>query len=420
MDKAGTPLTRLPPGARDRLPLLVSLIGGVCALLFSLLVYPAIRESLGAHPDPDRLGELAGNLLGGKGFVYSSPPGVVPAFDRGPVYPTVVAAVYWVSGGPSLAAVQVMQAVFHGLTCWLVFILASRLASIRVALIAQSLCALHPMLLWYTSRIWIETISTSLVTAVVLALHLVHEQPHPGRGGAAGVLLGVASLTKSVLLPFSVIAAAFLLLQKGKAAAGSAATMLVLCAVVVLPWTVRNTLASGAFVPVHTGLGLNLIQGDVLAEHWTEMPFSSLALWELGRQKAEKILATSGMRPMEPGGDIILARASLEHSLAEPSFFLRRTVVNTITFLCLSESILKSLLAAALQMPLLLCVVIGSAGLWKRSPLARSPLLLVFYYVLVHALIFGWARFSLPLVPVSLVLAGCVMHSWRSRIRVRA
>jgi hypothetical protein len=43
----------------------------------------------------------------------------------------------------------------------------------RTALLAQALQAVHPILLWYTARIWIETTNTLLITGLVLALILL-------------------------------------------------------------------------------------------------------------------------------------------------------------------------------------------------------------------------------------------------------
>ena len=101
-------------------PVLIALLGVALALVFSLVIYPAIRQPLAANIDPDKLGDLSSNLADGRGFVYSGPGKLVTEFDRGPVYPAVVAEIILLGGTRSSLPVQVFQsgAFSTGTTCW--------------------------------------------------------------------------------------------------------------------------------------------------------------------------------------------------------------------------------------------------------------------------------------------------------------
>ena len=395
-------------------PVLIAVLGAALALIFSLVIYPAIRQPLAANIDPDKLGDLSSNLAEGKGFVYSGPGNLVPEFDRGPVYPSVVAGIILLGRTRSFIPVQEFQSLLHGITCFVVFLLASKLHERRIALLSEALCAVHPMLIWYTARIWIETTHTFLVTVVLFSLLLLAERPTPRRSLASGVLLGLASLTKSILLPFSFVAGGVMLLRRGRAALPEAALMVAACLLVVLPWTVRNFVESGYFIPVHTSFGLNRVQGDAIGMSWSRMPFSTLDIWQVGKARIDSILEGTGATPIDPRGDRILAASSLRQSVADPAFALKRTAVNLLTFCYMSESRAKSIFLACIQFPLFLCALAGSYRLWRQAPLSRIGTVLLVFFFVVHALVVGWARYSVPVVPAAIVLA-CGIFPFRHR-----
>jgi 4-amino-4-deoxy-L-arabinose transferase-like glycosyltransferase len=381
------------------------------AILFSLLLFPRIAGDLHANVDPDRLGELSGSIVAGKGYAYLTGESWETAFDRGPIYPGIVAGIRAVTGSASAVPVQIFQALLHGLTCWFVFLLASLLYSRRISLGAQALCAIHPMLLWYTARLWLETTHTFLVTLSAYYLLLLLHDPSFLRGTMAGILLGIVSLTKSVLLPFAVLVGTVFAVAGGIRFRGPGCALATATILVVLPWTMRNYAGSGMVVPVHTSLGFNLMQGDAIADHWREIPSSSVLLWESGNARADSLLTGSGFSPSDPAGDRVLVRAALRRYLAEPLFWAERVGVNAATFFYLSESPMKSLLLSLMQLPLY------ALALWglRRGANPRTLMLaaIILYFVLAHACIVGWARYSVPVVPLVVVLAAGVV--WRPR-----
>ncbi|HTO92818.1 MAG TPA: glycosyltransferase family 39 protein [Bacteroidota bacterium] len=391
------------------LPLLIAVCAALLAMFFSLEIYPALREPLSANIDPDRLGDLSSNLASGLGFVYTSHGRLEPAFDRGPVYPAVVAGIIIVTGSRSFVPVQLFQSILHGATCFLVFLIAVRLMARRAALIAECLAAIHPMLLWYTPRVWIETTHTFLVTLALLLLMMLWERPSPSRGIAAGAAIGITALAKSVILPFAAVAALLLIIDGGRKYLPAAGALLVTAFLLVVPWSIRNYAESGRLIPVHTSLGLNRVQGDAIAHNWIAMPFSTLEIWWRGKADIDSVLAPTGEEAVSPAGDRTLSRASVAYSLSHPLFAVWRTVVNGLTFCYLSESRAKSLFLAVVEIPLMICAFAGARRLWRTVPLARICALLLAYFFVVHMLIVGWARYSVPIVPVALVLAAALL-----------
>jgi 4-amino-4-deoxy-L-arabinose transferase-like glycosyltransferase len=324
--------------------------------------------------------------------------------DRGPIYPYLLAGVFWLAGGVHFTAIQIFQAVCHGLTCFLIFLAARRIFERRIAIIAQLLCALHPMLIWYTARIWIETVNTLAITVILLTIVLLNGRLTFARSIGAGVAMGIATLTKSIIILFPFAAGMYFFLRwKRRESLLYVLLMIFLTFLLVVPWTVRNHVVSGEVVPVHTSLGLNLIQGDAIGEYWWEKPYSTIGLWYLGKHKIDSILTGSHHTATEPIGDRDLVQSSLRHSLSHPLFFIKRTLVNFMTFWYLSESKLKSLFLICIAVPLVLCVILVSVRLWNKMHMIRPVILLVIYYVASYSVVVGWARYSAPIIPACLL-----------------
>ena len=384
---------------------MVSTTAALVALLFSLIVFPRIQTLLNANIDPDRLGELSRNIFDGKGYVYTNSGRLEPAFDRGPVYPGAVAALLFITGSTSFVAVQIFQGLLHGLTCWIVFQIAALIYPRRLSLTAQIVCALHPMLVWYTARIWIETTHTFFVTlSAYLLLRLVND-PSLLRGTVTGCLLGITSLTKSILLPFSIIVGFYVAVQSSPRSRIAGLALATTCILVVIPWTIRNYSASRMLVPVHTSLGLNMMQGDAIANHWCETPLSTLAIWEKGNARKDSIIGESRLSAIDPPGDQLLIRTAIKYYLSHPVFAVKRFFLNSLTFCYLSESPLKSIFLATLQFPLYALAFAGMRRGWRKRTEIQVLALIVVYYIVLHALIVGWARYSVPIVPILAVLA---------------
>ena len=168
-----------PPG---RMGLSVFVLATALSLVFSFGIYPRMQDNLHANIDPDRIGELSRNIYSGNGYVYNAGNAFVPAMNRGPAYPGLVVLLYLIAGGESFVVVQIAQAILHGLLCVVVLVLGRRMFGQETGLLASILCAIHPMLLWYTSRVWVETFLTLLLVVVALGMQLLFDRPTAWRG----------------------------------------------------------------------------------------------------------------------------------------------------------------------------------------------------------------------------------------------
>ncbi len=376
----------------------------VLSLAFSFLVLPHIVETHNVNLDADGNGALAYNIYTGTGMRYSATD--PPALDRAPVYPYLVAALFALAGGYALSLVQIFQAMLHAATTILVFAIASRVYDRATALRAQLLCALHPILLWYTGRIWIETTHAFVLVLAAFAALVLYERGTLRAALGAGSAFGVASLTKSVVMLFPLVLTLLLFRRHGLRGLHYGLIALAVCCLVILPWTVRNYRVAEAFVPVHTSLGFNLIQGDVIGEHWPGRWCCNLDFWHMGQARVDSLLEPRGIpsfRGVE--GERLLTQTAFRRYVDEPWFLARRAVANFFLFWSLSESPLKSAFYGTLQWLLLLAACVSVVR--QRQAMARlTPIVaLTLYYIVLHASIVGWARYSMPIIPLLILIA---------------
>jgi 4-amino-4-deoxy-L-arabinose transferase-like glycosyltransferase len=184
-------------------------------------------------------------------------PGGPTAF-RPPGYPYALAAVYELAG-VHLRAARVANALLGGLSVALVLGIARALWDPRRALVAGGLAAVYPPLVLMSGALLAENLFVPLVLAATLAVLRARGSSHPIRWAvAAGALASCAALTRTngivILLPL--LAGLLLAGRPGWRPRALAAGAAVVAAVLVLvPWTIRNERAFGAFVPVSTQSG---------------------------------------------------------------------------------------------------------------------------------------------------------------------
>jgi 4-amino-4-deoxy-L-arabinose transferase-like glycosyltransferase len=184
-----------------------------------------------------------------------------------PLYPYFIAVLYRAFG--TLAAVQWVQAAVGSLLVPAVGRAGSAAFGRRAGLLAAGLVAVYPDLVWFSVRFWSETLFMVFLWWAIertLKADAVRSVPV---AAAAGLLFGLAALTRELALYLAPIAGLWLLRPAAKWRpspqslwrAAALALGLVVC---VAPWTLRNAVVFKAFIPVSTMGGLNLWQGNTL------------------------------------------------------------------------------------------------------------------------------------------------------------
>ena len=220
-----------------------------------------------------------------------------------------------------------------------------------------------------------------------------------------GVLFGLAILTRETMLYLLPLAALWLARSKARPAGSLAMVTLAAAFVVVAPWTVRNWIQFNAFIPVSTGGGLNLYQGNA------ELPRGEVYhqyYANEGKVEQYQWARTEGIKAIwrrQPGWLLEKIRdegprlAELD-SLA--LIHLRRRAYEDPTCDAYRG------VAAIVLIPWIL-VAVGSVVALARAPVNRRTVLLVGLltaYLLLHIATHGFSRYRLPVIPAFMILAG--------------
>jgi len=354
----------------------------------------------------------------------------IPTSFRAPLYPAFLALVYFFNGTDfsRFFAARLAQAIFLGAPLAPLTYLVSRklfsppfvgagavVRSERGAKISAWIVAAYPMLLVYPLGLGTENPFFVLLLLSFFFLLSSVERPTPLHFLASGFFLGLTALTRSVILPFGVLAilwAWFILYQHRGATLIAIALILT-----VSPWIIRNSLLHRKPTGIETSMGYNLYLGYHPQGNGSFVFGPSLDLLtilddaerdKLGTQKAIEFIKA------EPERFIPLAINRLGFF-----FGLEKRVLmyfygnNIIGFVPLSVLLTIS---AILLLPFVFISTSAALGLsllrWKREHILLGLLLVT--YIIPHVFILSEDRFHLALVPYIAILAAQVwMNGFR-------
>jgi 4-amino-4-deoxy-L-arabinose transferase-like glycosyltransferase len=381
---------------------------------------------------------LAINLVKHGEFAFT--PGT-PISLRPPLYPTVIAGVYWVFGLENYQAARLLQAVLSLLTVVVLYRLASEVCSRRVALWLAGLCCFYPSMLGFNNLLLTETLFTFLLSAACYAVVLFYKREAMFYLGAAGCLLGLAALTRSVVWLSPPCLAVFLLLTwkaPWRRRLLATAVLVASATVTLAPWAIRNTRLERTFVVVDTMGGRNFMMGNY---EFTPLYRSWDAISLTGERAWDRVLFAA--HPPATGitqGEV--DKLAFRHGLAfvreNPWLTLHRDLIKFFDFWGLERELVAGAGQGYFgQLPkpallLLTLLIFGSYAVvmilsvfgMVLTPLADRRvhwfLLLVVAYVCgMHTLVFAHSRYHLPIMPLVLVFAASAVvnlrHVWEER-----
>lgn len=371
---------------------------------------------------------LARGVASGLGFVYDDAheSGTAQRFGRAPAYPVFLAALD--AGRPvptaTPARVKVAQSLVGALTVWLIGLIAMYVAGPRAGVWAAGIAAVYPPLVSLPSYALSETLysGVALATAFVLQLAADHARPEAGKASrrgvgfaaAAGVLAGVAALTRPALLLFLPLAVAWLLAGRRLALA---VALTVAAFAVITPWTMRNLRVHERFILIASEGGVTFWTGNhPLARGEGDLAANpELKRAELALRRAHPGVSPEGLEPIyyrEAIGWIAGHPLAWMRLVARKAFF---SVVPTGP----SYAVHSARYRVASVAPYLLVLpfaVAGARRLWQSPRRPVSLLLLGASSILVGLVFFPQERFRMPVIdPVLIVSAAALAGSSSSR-----
>jgi 4-amino-4-deoxy-L-arabinose transferase-like glycosyltransferase len=375
----------------------------------------------------------AANLASGRGFVGADGQ---PTAARPPLLPLALSALYRIFG-VRVEVGRILEILLGVAVVGLTYLVAERLFSPRVALVAAALATVNPYLVFISSYLLTENLYTVLLVAAVLVL--------AKRGGlglasvrslvAAGCLMGLASLTRpNAVFLAAFIVPAILLWGQGRALGrlAKAAALLAAIVVTITPWAVRNHTKLGSWVVFTTHGGITFYQSNnrlVCEEpslHGSVAPRESLPGWEAIRGASElegDKLAWSFARTFLRQNPGLIPKLAAEKLLRFWRLRSHAPWSGVKSGWWWNKSMLLGNLAsrfdfgviyAALVFP---CAVVGVIA----SARAYRELYILYAVVLVHMLValafYGSLRARIPIEPVIAIFASAGAAYIYRRIR---
>ena len=203
-----------------------------------------------------------------------------------PGYPVALALAYRIVGTGSAhtrwEAGRMEEALLGAIAVVLIALIAARLFGRAAGLLSGAIAAVYPPLVLVGSSLMSESLFIPLVLAAVLTALITRDADGGHRlrwAVAAGVLVGLAALTRSIGIVLILPILFLVWTARPRRSWRAARTPLVVLAatlVTIAPWAIRNTIEFHEFVPISTETGYALAGTyNAVAQYDTQYP----ALW---------------------------------------------------------------------------------------------------------------------------------------------
>ena len=350
----------------------------------------------------------------------------VPTSFRAPLYPTFLSVVYFLAGTGSsrFFAARIAQAIFLGAPLApLTYFVAKRLFALpleegimREEFVAHTsawIVAAYPMLLIYPLGLGTENPFFVLLMISFLFLLKVVERQTTFNFVFSGMLLGLAALTRSVIIAFSLFAILWVWFSLGHKR--GAVLLAIAFGLTVGPWIIRNSLLHGKLTGIETSMGYNLYLGYHPQGNGSFVFGPSLDLLPILDDAERDRIGTEmaiGFIRAEPGRFVPVAvnRLGFIFGLEKrvSMYFYGNNLIGYVPFPLLL------IISAILLLPFVVVSTSAALGLslllWRPEHILLG--LLFLGYIAPHVFILAEDRFHLALVPFIAILAA---QFWANR-----
>jgi 4-amino-4-deoxy-L-arabinose transferase-like glycosyltransferase len=360
------------------------------------------------------------------GLLYHSshPLGEVqPSAWKTPLYPTWIGSLYTVLG-PSPTRVALVQSLLAPLSVLLTWAIARRWFGPTVAVVAAWIVALMPLVWEQYAMLFPETLAVPMTLAFVYLF--IDRAPTLRLAVALGVATGLMLLlrpTSLFLLAAAIVG--WLVVAGWRPALKHSAIAILVAVLVISPWTIRNVIVTGGFVPLslQDAAGYGTFNDE--AANDPDYPWAWRALLEGGAEPA--IL-------LDPGPDVTEAeiRSELqqrafdyirEHPTSVPKAFVWNGIVRLWDLRPPDKAFGEAAatgnsraVRAAGIIAHWLILPLAAVGLWRlrRRPELLAPLLTLFVTFSLSFIVVAVTRYRVPIEPLLTILAASNLPlAWR-------
>jgi 4-amino-4-deoxy-L-arabinose transferase-like glycosyltransferase len=212
---------------------------------------------------------IAASIASGRGF--ASP---FPLAHTGttawlcPIYPYLVAGIFRLSGiftPNSLLLVQILNCLFASLTVFPIYAVAKRTFGSTTAVAAAWLWVFLPFACWTPIQdIWDTSLTAFLFASILWATLAIRERSDFPSWLAYGFLWALAALVNAAVLSVLPFFFVWLLWQRRRFSFSLTlpSAALLVCILLLVPWTIRNHSVFGKWIPLRSNFGLELWLGN--------------------------------------------------------------------------------------------------------------------------------------------------------------
>jgi 4-amino-4-deoxy-L-arabinose transferase-like glycosyltransferase len=369
---------------------------------------------------------LAHSIIEGRGysfdqFWYPFTPANTPTAHWSFLYPLYLALVYLVFG-PNVLAARLIQAIISGiLSTWLFYLLGRKLFGQRAGLLSAFLGAVYAYFVFHDAALMTESFfAIGVLASFTVSLSIVEAQ----KAGAhrhqliyhwllLGVILGATAVLRQTILLWAPFLFGWLLwkTRRRTSLVGAAAAVLVV-ALFVLPWTIRNYMVYGAFLPLNSNAGYALYSA-LHPDHGVQFvqDYPAPIPQEIKRLNEARL-------------NSILTRQGIEFVLQDPTryFFLTLSKIPIFFNFWFSSasnftSNLFRVLSFGLYLPFFLYGLLLSIRDWRKGSLIY---LFVFIYSAIHILTWASIRYRLVIDAALMPFAALAVMDLLDRLSAKS
>lgn len=319
---------------------------------------------------------------------------------------------------------QIIHSLLGGAAVFVTYALGRHvLRRARAALVASSIVAFWPFLVWETKVTVPENLLVVLVPLFALALCRLAARVSGRWLLIAGGVAGYAAITHALYQVLIVAGVAAILSTRHpiRTRVASAAAFLLIAVIPVMAWSIRNAAESG-YMGVAAGFGHHYWKGiynhevlrrdaigyfrdhDIAATEWVS---------DLLRVRGLDGIESDAERS-DPRRNVVLDRLALRHMLAHPLYSVAKTLIKSPLAWIQQQSPVRTLLNAVMVLPLLAGAAFGVA----RAPRELVPLwipLILLNLAAGATFVEGMPmRYALPWIPLVAVLLLAALQGPRS------
>jgi len=340
-----------------------------------------------------------------------------------PLYAIFVAIIFLIFG-KSFTALYIIQILLDSSVCLVLFYIGKKVFNPTVGAIAGAIYAVYPMAAIVTSSVGDEVLFTFFFVIFILFTIELIDSPSKHKFATCGVILGLATLTRSTTQAFPFVFVLFFLFIHGfnKKTIINLSLFFVCFLSLISPWIYRNYIVYGSLIPVALN-GTPVLHGSDQRFFLTSTRDREMSLY------FEELKSHGIYRPEKSGTpqDVIdmdryVVKAGIENYKTkwEKSpfdllvFFLTKFKMlwyNTES----GKNLMKVIIINLMIYPLALIGLIIS--FFSESLNKRIFLYIVLmYFIAIHLIPVPLFRYLLPIMPILIIFESLVIERLFSRI----